>query len=162
MFRKRAYPSKDRGSDIIFDVVVEAFQPSAAEPSARWIWECKDYPDRRVKVDEVEEFYAKIDQIGPMNVIATMVTKTGFQEAAFNYAVSRRISLYVVEKRLVPVTQYDARVRTVDLMKFVCLEGLLPSGRRFAEMDQWGSLDMILRVELRSAGLLPPLDLGPQ
>ena len=156
VLHKKAYPSKDRGADIMFDVVVEAYEPCAVEPSFRWVWECKDYPDRKVSVDEVEEFSAKLDQIGPMNVKGTIVTRCGFQEGAFQYAVSRKISLYVVQKELVRVTQFDHRLRTVDRLVLRCLESSFPGGRRHGSEEGW-TLDMAIQVEMRDAGLLPPV-----
>jgi len=143
--RKKAYPSKD--------VVVEAWEADAKEPSMRWILECKDYPDRNVSVDEVEEFSAKLEQIGPMNVRGTIVTRHGFQEAAYNYAVSRKISLYVLQRELVRVTQFDHRCRTIDRLTLPCPHGVMPSGHRVEDIGGW-NLEMLVQVELRSAGLI--------
>jgi hypothetical protein len=41
IFHRKAYFSKDRGSDIVFDVVVEVRRPGASEPWLIWIWSAK-------------------------------------------------------------------------------------------------------------------------
>lgn len=64
--RKRPkYFSKDRGSDITFDASIEVSITAGADrPLLIWLWECKDYPDRNVSVDEIEEFHHKLTQVG--------------------------------------------------------------------------------------------------
>lgn len=94
---KGALFSKDRSSDIIFDVVVELFAASnPKEPILVWLWECKDYPDRPVKVDEVEEFHSKLTQVAAHK--GTIVTRLGFQAAAISFAKSRGIGLMTLNK----------------------------------------------------------------
>jgi hypothetical protein len=105
VYRKKKYYSKDRDNEIIFDVVVEAFTGSDL-PSLIWIWECKDYPRRKVSVDEIEEFVSKLQQIGIGSVKGTVVTRIGFEAGAVTYAKSQRIGLAVLQKELVAVTHY--------------------------------------------------------
>jgi hypothetical protein len=88
----KAYFSKDRDSDIVFDIVIEVRRPDASEPWLVWIWECKDEA-RPVAVDEVEEFASKLQQIGVHGVKGTMASRNGFQEGAVKYAKSKRIGL---------------------------------------------------------------------
>jgi hypothetical protein len=95
---KRALHSKARESDIIFDVVVELFPPeNTTDPFIVWLWECKDYPDRKVSVDEVEELQEKRNQVGAHK--ATIVTRLGFQLGAIRLAKSYRIGLMTLYKK---------------------------------------------------------------
>jgi restriction endonuclease len=91
-FRGRSYFSRDRSSDIRVDVSLEVTLPGASDPSLVWVWECKDY-GKRVPIDDVEEFDAKLQQIGANNTKGTVVTRNGFQRAAINYARNRKIGL---------------------------------------------------------------------
>jgi hypothetical protein len=92
IFHHKAYFSKDRGSDIIFDIVIEVRRPDALEPWLVWIWECKDEA-RPVAVDEVEEFSSKLQQIGVHGGKGTIASRNGFQHSAVQYAKSKRIGL---------------------------------------------------------------------
>ena len=152
VFQQKAYFSKDREKEIIFDVVVEAYDQGAKEPSLRWIWECKNYPSRKVSVSEIEEFSSKLEQIGKHNVIGTMVTRVGFEEGTYNIAVSQKISLYVLQKRLEKITPFAEKARAFERITIYCPSGLSSRGRRFLEDDGW-SLDKFVQSELRYAGL---------
>jgi hypothetical protein len=92
IFHHKAYFSKDRDSEIIFDIVIEVRRPGASEPWLVWIWECKD-EGRRVAVDEVEEFASKLQQIGVHGVKGTIASRNGFQLGAVQYAQSKHIGL---------------------------------------------------------------------
>lgn len=100
IFRKKAYHSRDRGSDIITDVSIEAFLPTRDRPSWVWIFECKDYAGS-IPVDDVEEFHAKLQQIGEDNTKGTFVTTGGLQRSAFAFARSKGIGVI----RLLPANQ---------------------------------------------------------
>ena len=100
LFRRRAYPSKDRDADIITDVSVEVFLPDRERPSLIWVFECKDYAGS-VPVDDIEEFHAKIQQIGEDNTKGTLVTSGALQRSALSYAQSKRIGVV----RLLPTDQ---------------------------------------------------------
>ena len=92
--------SKDRESDIIFDIAIKLFARLDSEtPVLIWLWECKDYPNHRVTVDEVEEFHSKMTQVGAHK--GTMVTRHGFQSGAIAFAKSRRIGLMTLRKERV-------------------------------------------------------------
>jgi hypothetical protein len=89
---KRPIYSPRRKANIIFDVVLEFLVPGhESEPVLLWLWECKDYPDRRVTVDEVEEFQQKRSQVDAHK--GTIVTRLGFQRGAIEVAKSYRIQL---------------------------------------------------------------------
>jgi Restriction endonuclease len=94
---KRALYSRDRAAEIVFDVVVEVFaSTNSEEPVLIWIWECKDYPSRSVTVDEVEEFHSKMKQVSAHK--GTVVTRSGFQSGAINFAKSNGIGLMTLNK----------------------------------------------------------------
>jgi hypothetical protein len=66
IFRKKAYYSKDRDSDIVFDISIEAYLPGAENYSLLILIECKDYSSS-IPVNDVEEFAAKVSQVGEHN-----------------------------------------------------------------------------------------------
>ena len=100
IFKKKAYHSRDRGSSIITDVSIELFLPGRERPSLVWIFECKDYAST-VPVDDIEEFHAKLQQIGEDNTKGTFVTSGALQRSALAYAQSKGIGVV----RLLPDDQ---------------------------------------------------------
>lgn len=96
--KKPKYYSKDRDADIEFDVSVEKYlgNPDEKEnmcPSIIVVIECKDYSNS-IPVDDVEEFHAKLQQIGADNTKGMMITQNGyFQRGALTYANSKGIAL---------------------------------------------------------------------
>lgn len=97
IFHRKSYPSRDRGRNIVFDVAIEVSRPGAPQPYLVWVWECKDY-SRKVPVDDVEEFHAKLEQVGVHKTKGTMISVTEFQVSARAYAKAKGISLAVLEK----------------------------------------------------------------
>lgn len=97
-----SYYSRARGKPITFDVSVEVRIPGATAPWLIWIWECKDY-NSPVPVDDVEEFHAKLQQVGDDGAKGTMITRGTFQESAINYAASLKMGL----ARLLPEAQVE-------------------------------------------------------
>jgi hypothetical protein len=100
IFRKKAYHSRDRQADITTDVSIEVFLPSRDQPTLVWVFECKDYSGR-VPVDDIEEFHAKLQQIGEDNTKGTLVTSGALQKSALTYAGSKKIGVV----RLLPSGQ---------------------------------------------------------
>jgi hypothetical protein len=94
---KPNYFSRDRDKDIIFDVSIEVFRKDAAEPYWIWIWECKNY-SHTVPVDDVEEFHAKLSQVGADRTKGSMITLVGFDLGSVKFARSKGIGLW----RLIP------------------------------------------------------------
>lgn len=92
VFRKKGYFSKDRGSDIIFDVSVEFYLPGATKYSFVMLVECKNYSNP-VPVNDVEEFFAKVQQVASANAKAVMASNAAFQSGTRNYAESKGIGL---------------------------------------------------------------------
>ena len=86
------YYSRDRGSPITADVSLEMSLPKDMIPTLIWIWECKN-TGRKLDVADVEEFYAKLEQIGPRNTHGSIACPSGFQRSAIEYANSKRIGL---------------------------------------------------------------------
>jgi len=92
VFRKKGYYSKDREKDIEFDISVEVFLPGQDTFSLLILVECKNY-SHRVPVDDVEEFFAKIQQVSGANTKGIIVATKAFQESAFNFSKSKGIGL---------------------------------------------------------------------
>jgi hypothetical protein len=95
--RKPRYYSKARESDIQFDASLEIYSSLKPErPCIIWLWECKDYPNHKVGVEEVEEFHHKLLQVGAHK--GTIVTRLGFQEGAMTLAKTHGIGLMTLIK----------------------------------------------------------------
>src|SRR4051794_10191796 len=63
IFHQKGYYSKDRGGSIKFDVSIEIRFPGRPDPAIIYIIECKDL-NTQVSIADVEEFWAKLQQIG--------------------------------------------------------------------------------------------------
>ena len=95
--RKPKYFSRDREKAIVFDVSVEVCPvENPGELLLLWLIECKDYPDRKVEVGEVEEFHTKMLQVRASK--GTIFTRFGFDSGALTYAKSHRIGLATLQK----------------------------------------------------------------
>lgn len=92
IYKKKGYYSKDREKEIIFDISIEITLPEQNTYSILVLIECKNY-NHRVPVDDVEELFAKTQQISASNTKAILVTTNAFQEGAFNFARSKGIGL---------------------------------------------------------------------
>ncbi len=110
IYKKKPYYSKDRDSNIICDVTVEKYMGNPDEekelvPAIIVVIECKDYSaSNPIPVDDVEEFHAKLQQIGADNTKGIMITRNAsFQQGALNYAKSKRIAL----ARILPDNQVE-------------------------------------------------------
>lgn len=91
-FLHKEYYSKDRDKPIDMDVSIEFFRQGADEPYIIWVWECKDYTGQ-VPIDDVEEFHAKLEQVGVHKFKGTVACRKGFQKSVLNYARSYGIGL---------------------------------------------------------------------
>jgi hypothetical protein len=92
IFRKKGYHSRDRNSPIEFDVSIEVFRPGADAFSLLWLWECKDYAGA-VPVDDVEEFWAKVQQVAGVNVKAGFAASGELSRGAISFARSKGMAV---------------------------------------------------------------------
>jgi Restriction endonuclease len=99
-FKKKGYYSRDRDGQIIVDISIEVWLPSADQWSMLWVCECKDYSGA-IPVDDVEEFKAKLDQITGANKKGVMVVSGALQSGALRFARANGIGVI----RLMPDDQ---------------------------------------------------------
>jgi Zn-dependent peptidase ImmA (M78 family) len=92
VFWKKGYHSKDRGGNIVFDVSIEVYLPGAREYSTLVLVECKNYA-HSVPVDDVEEFFTKVQQVAAANAKAVVANTASFQSGARAFAKSKGIGL---------------------------------------------------------------------
>ena len=108
MYRQKGYYSKDRNANIKFDISIEKYLVNpdneiSVMPSIKVIIECKDYA-KSISVDDIEEFHAKLQQIGADNTKGIVITKNGwFQKSALTYAKAKGITL----ARILPDNQIE-------------------------------------------------------
>lgn len=93
--KQKPFYSKDREKNIFFDLVFETFLPHQQDPFTIHIIECKNYTNK-VKIDDIEEFASKIDQIRSLKIHPIFITTIGFQEGCLNFAKNRGITLWRV------------------------------------------------------------------
>ena len=92
LFSKKGYHSKDRNTKIVFDASIELYLPGAAEYSSLVLIECKNYK-HAVPVDDIEEFFAKVQQVAAANAKGVVASATSFQTGAREFAKSKGIGL---------------------------------------------------------------------
>lgn len=92
IFSKKGYYSKDRQKNIIFDVSIEVYLPGQSIYSLLILIECKNY-NHAVPVDDVEEFFAKIQQVSGANTKGIIASTNSFQEGTINFSKSKGIGL---------------------------------------------------------------------
>lgn len=92
VFKKKGYYSSKREKDIIFDVTIETTLPNADKYSILTIIECKNL-NKKVTVDDIEEFGSKINQVGEHNTKGILITTDSFQESALKIAKKEGIAL---------------------------------------------------------------------
>lgn len=115
--RNAKYYSRDREAQIECEISVEKYLANPDEckkPSIIVVIECKDYSNS-VPVNDVEEFHAKLQQIGADNTKGIMITRNGsFQKSALSYANAKGIAL----ARILPDNQvhYIMHMMTGDLL----------------------------------------------
>ncbi len=95
VFKKKGYYFEKRKNYIVFDLAIEVWLQGAANYSLLNIIECKNYA-KKVPVDDVEEFYAKIKQVGDVNLKGIFITNNGFQRGAYAFAKSVGMMLITV------------------------------------------------------------------
>lgn len=92
VYRRKGYFSKDRNSQIVFDVSIEIFLPGATEFSTLVLIECKNYSSA-VPVDDAEEFFSKVQQVAAANCKAIIASTAAFQSGAREFCKSKGIGL---------------------------------------------------------------------
>src|SRR6266545_920965 len=92
VFLNKGYFSKDRQKNIVVDVSIELTPPGTSKPALVWVWECKDYTGA-VPVSDLEEFHAKLEQIGADRTKGTVITTGRYQHSAIHYAMFKGIGL---------------------------------------------------------------------
>ena len=126
---RKAYYSRDRDADIITDVSIEVWIPSADSWSILWVCECKDYSGS-VPVDDVEEFKAKLDQIAGANKKGVMAVSGALQGSALRYARANGIGVI----RLLPDDQVEHVLYKMTAASLASMSRLNPTEFNLALM----------------------------
>ncbi|WP_196896038.1 ImmA/IrrE family metallo-endopeptidase [Aureivirga marina] len=98
VFKKKGYYSQRREKEIIFDLSIEIWPPNAHRFSLLFLIECKSSNSKKVPVDDVEEFWSKIDQVAGKNVKGVMISDNSFQKGGLNFAKNTGMMLIEVNK----------------------------------------------------------------
>lgn len=97
LFLKKKYFSSLRNRDITFDLSIEVWLPDAQRYSILCLIECKDYTNKKVPVDDVEEFILKINQIAGLGhcVKGIVISNNSFQSGSIE--IAERAGLMLIE-----------------------------------------------------------------
>lgn len=111
--RKPKYFSRDRASEITFDISIEFRLPGVTDYFSVVLIECKNYT-HAVPVDDAEEFFAKVQQVAGANAKAVIASTASFQAGAIEFARSKGIGLlrFVPPKDCKWVLQRSAATNT--------------------------------------------------
>ncbi|MGE8448232.1 MAG: ImmA/IrrE family metallo-endopeptidase [Comamonas sp.] len=90
--RRKAYFSEKRKASIVFDISIEISLPGATDYSVLVLIECKNYA-KAVPVNDVEEFFAKIEQVGEANTKGIFISNNALQSSALNYCKSQGLGV---------------------------------------------------------------------
>lgn len=88
IFRRKGYYSEKRKSNIVFDISIEIRFPGSTDYSVLILVECKNYA-KSVPVDDVEEFSAKVEQVGEANTKGIFISNNALQASALRYCKSQ-------------------------------------------------------------------------
>lgn len=97
VFRKKGYFSAKREKEIIFDLSIEIWPKNAKRYSFLFLIECKSSNSKKVPVDDVEEFWGKIDQVAGKNVKGVMISDNSFQSGGLTFAKNTGMMLIEVD-----------------------------------------------------------------
>src|SRR6266436_6676137 len=158
---RKGYFSRDRGRNIVFDIVIEVTRPGANTWTFLWLFECKDYTDA-VPVSDVEEFCAKVKQVAAANSKASVVASGAFQHSALAYAKANGIGLirllpneqidHVMEMLIMANPDHSTRPDVEEFSDALSTPAFRSKGRDFyalAEGHFYGSWTALLREVLR-------------
>ena len=98
IYRKKGYYSDKRKKEIIFDLSIEIWSPNAKRYTFLFLIECKSSTSKKVPVDDIEEFYSKIDQVAGKNVKGIMISDCSFQKGTITFAENTGLMLIEVDK----------------------------------------------------------------
>lgn len=118
-FMQKGYYSYKRKKDIKVDMSIEVHAKDKNKISLLVVIECKNY-NKRVGVDDIEEFESKLSQISGKNVKGIVFTTLGFQSGALEFAASSGIALarflpdnqinWFLERSQTPLNQHSTKL----------------------------------------------------
>lgn len=92
IYKQQKYFSKDRESNIVFDIAIEVYLAGSTTFSFLFLIECKNY-GHSVPIDDVEEFFQKTQQVAAANSKAIIFSRASFQKGAKTFSKSKGIGL---------------------------------------------------------------------
>ena len=98
VFKQKGYYSSKREKEITFDLSIEIWPKDAKRYSFLFLIECKSSNSKKVPVDDVEEFWAKVDQVAGKNVKGVMISDNSFQKGGLTFAKNTGMMLIEVDK----------------------------------------------------------------
>lgn len=154
VLKRPKYYSKDREASIECDISIEKYfadynRAKDLRPSIIVVIECKDYSGA-IPVDDVEEFHAKLQQIGADNTKGIIITRNGyFQKSALTYGESKGIALArILPKEQIHFILYSGYGPLESNFSALTKANYESSGRSFFSSNQASSLKDLLSMAL--------------
>ena len=122
--RPAQYWARDSKKFVKFEIAIELLEPKNPNPTMVWIWECKHYAKRKVRVRDVRKFADELGQL-EIPVKGLMVTPIGYQEGAARIANSRGIAIWTLTKHI----HYRVGLWGKPPVDYVDVHYLVPGGR---------------------------------
>lgn len=112
IYQKKKYYSIKRKADIIFDISIEVTPLNAKKPTLIYIIECKDL-NKKVPVDDVEEFESKIGGLQGFQVKGIFISNTSFQKSSYNLADNSGFMLIEVNQSGYNIVLHKSKITEV-------------------------------------------------
>ena len=100
VFKKKSYYSRDRESNIIFDLAIEVTPPKAERPVMIWLIECKNYKSP-IPANRIEEFSDKIGQVTGHNCKGVFIATNKIQGGGHKICKNRGLMLIHVNSSMI-------------------------------------------------------------
>lgn len=118
VYHQKGYYSRERESNIVFDIAIEVFLPGAAQYIFRFLIECKKYK-HAVPVNDIEEFMGKVRQVilSAKVLVAELTTRNPnvFYELGLAHALEKPVVLVSSREEDVPFDLQHIRVIYYDM-----------------------------------------------
>lgn len=162
VFHKKPYYSAKRKSDIVFDIAVECRRTPEKDPFLFIIIECKDY-GKTIPVDDIEEFYQKIDQVTGKNVKGIFFSTNSFARGAVAFAESSGIAVvrmldddslsWIVERSSPYLKTTSENALILNAYNAITEENFVSTRQSFFALDNnqpFGNMETLIKATIQT------------
>jgi hypothetical protein len=163
VFHKKPYYSEKRKSDIIFDIAIECRRTPEKKPFLYILIECKDY-GKTIPVDDMEEFYQKMDQVTGKNVKGVFFSTNSFARGTLEFAKSSGIAVvrmldddalnWIVERPSPYLKTASENAIVLNAFNAITEENFVSTRQSFFALDTsqpFGDMETLIKTILQKA-----------